>query len=147
MLSLLEVKCPHCQMRGQISVPPMGALVFGPCPQCGELLLVFCGRVLQMDKDIMMNGSDDEKHGHLMDVLTEFLDGRVRQMLDNSPDLSEEIRKQVGGIADAGLPSAFQPETCADIGQHEVDQFVNVDLKLLDNNDYFRSIFGPRDGQ
>ena len=148
MLSLVEVKCPHCQMRGQIMVPPLGALVLGPCPQCHELLVVFCGRVLPLDKDIMMDGTDDEKHAHLMEVLTQFLGERVYQLLENSPELSEEIRKQVGATEDSASTAmamaeeASQPIEVQTISQHEVEQFLNVDLKLLDDKDYFNSVFG-----
>jgi hypothetical protein len=124
-------------MRGQIMVPPLGALVLGPCPQCHELLVVFCGRVLPIDKDVMMDGSDDERHTHLMEVLGGFLDERVRQLLENSPELADEIRKQLGETI-----AAKEPSEAADISQHEVDHFVNVDLKLLDDSDYFRTVFG-----
>ena len=146
MLSLVEVKCPHCQMRGQVMVPPFGALVLGPCPQCHELLVVFCGQVLPLDKEIMMNAGDGEKHMHLMEVLTTFLSDRVQQLLENSPELSDEIRKQVGDPSDTALPEPIQPDFDIGIGQHEFDQFVNVDLKLLDDKDYFKAIFGPSNG-
>lgn len=148
MLSLVEVKCPHCQMRGQVMVPPMGALVLGPCPQCHELLVVFCGRVLPLDKEVMMYGDNGEKHAHLMDVLTAFLDERVQQLLENSPELSDEIRKQVGQVSDTELPAQHEevpeigPAPQLGIGQHELEQFVNVDLKLLDDKEYFKAVFG-----
>lgn len=149
MLSLVEVKCPHCQMRGQVMVPPMGALVLGPCPQCRELLVVFCGRVLPLDKEVMIYGDDGQKHAHLMDVLTAFLDERVQQLLDNSPELSDEIRKQVEQVSDTTLPDPLEPKVDAapsasslGIDQHELEQFVNVDLKLLDDKEYFNAVFG-----
>lgn len=150
MLSLLEVKCPHCQMRGQVMVPPTGALVLGPCPQCFELLVVFCGRVLPLEKDVMMYGDNNEKHAHLMEVLTAFLDERVQQLLENSPELSDEIRKQVSEVRGNTAPDAPDAEPPApaanDIGQHELDQFVNVDLKLLDDKEYFKAVFGQSKG-
>ena len=73
MLSLIEVQCPHCGARGQIMMPPVGAIIIGPCPQCNELVVVFCGHVLPLEKEIMETGEVEERREHLLHVLTDFL--------------------------------------------------------------------------
>src|SRR5690606_37313376 len=115
-----------------------------------ELLVVFCGRVLPLEKEVMIYGDDSQKHAHLMEVLTAFLDERVQQLLDNSPDLSEEIRKQIDRVSDPDVPDSTVHEivdthapATPEIDEHEFERFVNVDLKQLDVKDYFNAVFGP----
>lgn len=152
MLSLIEVTCPHCGARGQIMMPPLGSIIVGPCPQCEELVVVFCGRVLPLEKEVMTEGSLDEKHQHLMAVLVEFLEDRVEGLLrdvDKKGGFTGAHRfaeDQAEPAAESDQPSqepAAQPEDHADpsISDSEFDHFKQVDLKLLDNPAYFKSIF------
>lgn len=143
MLSLIEVQCPHCSARGQIMVPPLGAIIIGPCPQCQELVAVFCGQVLALDKEIMTGGDFDEKRDHLLEVLTEFLKDRLTRLL------SEEQPAEEGGEAAAPkdlerLIEESHTEPSGLITQVEFERFTQVDLKLLDNDAYFRSVFDKK---
>ena len=83
MQSLIEVQCPHCGARGQIVVPPVGAIIIGPCPQCSELVVVFCGYILALDKETMESGTTDDRREHLLGVLTEFLQDRITRLLSD----------------------------------------------------------------
>lgn len=150
MLSLIEVTCPHCGAHGQIMLPPLGAIIVGPCPQCQGLVVVFCGQVLPLDKEVMVSGSADEKREHLMGVLTEFLDDRVTQLVDGAEDLGEKLTSHDfdDSLAEAAnqqtpSPEAETPakESGQEISDSEMAQFKEVDLKLLDNPQYFKSIF------
>jgi len=106
---------------------------------------VFCGQVLPLEKDIVMNGSPREKHEHLMSVLTEFLEERVADLVrQTTPDAdaegeSESWESSEEEVADGEADEGPDKET---ISQPEIDQFVKVDLNLLDNKDYFRAVFG-----
>jgi hypothetical protein len=145
MLSLVEVKCPHCGAKGQIVMPPLGAIIIGPCPKCEELLIVFCGQVLPLDKEIVMHGSPRDKHEHLMGVLTDFLEERVADLVrQTTPDADDESDWSPSvDDPELGLDGSEHPATAEeDISQKEVEQFVNVDLNLIDNRDYFRAVFG-----
>lgn len=149
MLTLIEVKCPHCGARGQIMLPPLSAIIIGPCPQCEGLVVVFCGQVLPLMKDIMENGTFQAKHDHLMAVLTQFVQERVMQLLQNVAE-SQEAETAGGSEQELGLQKiedgAIAPERAKDsfsqIAQAEVDQFVKVDLKFIDDKDYFEEVFG-----
>lgn len=170
MMSLIEVKCPHCGTRGQIMLPPLGALVIGPCPECHEMVVVFCGRALALDRQTMTEGTQTERAEHLLGVLTTFLEKRVEQLLEQADEPSEASEDARGPHAEPvartpndedllddedDLPfpvldheapapvSREEPRLTAmnRISQEEVDDFVHVDLKLLDNPDYFRAIF------
>lgn len=149
MLSLIDVKCPHCGALGQILLPGVGTIIVGPCPECSELVMVFCGRVLPLDKATVEKGTREEKRMHLMAVLTKFMEGRVTKLVKNlderegveiDTDFETELAFEEA-IADSA-PLAAPEDGSPLIDQEEVDEFVNIDLKLLDNNDYFKKIFG-----
>ena len=128
-------------------VPPVGAIIIGPCPQCSELVVVFCGHVLALDKETMEDGSTDDRREHLLGVLTDFLQDRIARLLSDDVELLEgEPGEEVSEMGDAygsGNPS-FDENRQAEknpISQTEFERFTDVDLKLLDNKAYFKSVF------
>lgn len=133
MLTLIEVQCPHCGARGQIMVPPVGAIIIGPCPQCNELVVVFCGHVLALDKETMENGTTENRRDHLLEVLTEYLQDKIAKLIGDP----EEIELDQGDIEELGAPQKLEDI----ISQVELERFTDVDLRLLDNKAYFNSIF------
>ena len=153
MLSMVEVKCPHCGVRGQIMLPPLGAIIVGPCPNCDELVVVFCGRVLALNKDIMVNGSNEEKHEHLKSVLVEFIDDRIGKVVqqltpeiteglhDYTPENDEYPAGEVTGPEHHALADPVLDEAPANISDVELDKFLQFDLPRIDNKDYFHAIF------
>lgn len=146
MLSLIEVQCPHCGARGQIMVPPVGAIIIGPCPQCNELVVVFCGHVLPLDKDTMESGSLDERREHLLGVLTEFLQERLSTLLTDGQSPIEGVVSDNFQLPEEGADEDLSGQADSDpergpISQSELERFTDVDLKLLDNKAYFRSVF------
>ena len=146
MLSLIEVQCPHCGARGQIMVPPVGAIIIGPCPQCNELVVVFCGHVLPLDKETMENGTTEDRRDHLLQVLTEFLQERIVKLLSDDLEFEEgEFRDpaslESGSQAEAASSGEADEPQANPISQTEFERFTDVDLKLLDNKAYFKSVF------
>ena len=141
MLSLVEVKCPHCGAQGQIILPPLGAIVIGPCPECDEMVVVFCGRAMPLDKDTMTTGNAEEKQNHLMDVLTAFLDDRTKRLFDDASDRDDPNEDERAGSTPLGkiIPHEDTPKEL--ISEAELDSFRSVDLRLIDNEDYFKAIF------
>ena len=131
-------------------MPPLGALIVGPCPECQELVVVFGGRVLPLDKEIMLEAPFDEKREHLMAVLTSFLEERVVHLLKEATSAPEPDDAEPAPEAD--MPAHEQapddamngecPAKKGAISTREMNDFVRVDLKLLDNTDYFKAVFG-----
>jgi len=146
MLSLIEVTCPHCGAKGQIMLPPVGAIVVGPCPECKGLVVVFCGQVLPLDNDVMFKGSSEEQRDHLMSVLTPFIQDRVDELEAEEAQAHEAASTKDAGEAEPvsrGEPAAApQAVGRSGITEDEVETFVGLELKLLDNGDYFKAIFG-----
>ena len=145
MLSLIEVQCPHCGARGQIMLPPVGAIIIGPCPQCNELVVVFCGHVLPLEKQIMENAPIEERREHLLKVLTDFLRERIERLMTVEAEESGEEYSDDEGDADqtasAQDADTAQKERRVPISESELERFAKIDLKLLDNKAYFRSVF------
>ena len=147
MLSLIEVQCPHCDATGQIMMPPVDAILMGPCPQCGKLAVLFCGHVLALDNKTMANGSTEDRCEHLLAVLMEFLrDCISRPLSDDVEPLQGEPDEEAAETDDGharGIP-LFDENPQAEkkpISQTEFEIFRNVDLKLLDSKAYFKSVF------
>jgi len=135
MLSIAEVQCPHCGARGRLLLPSHGAILIGPCPQCQEMVAVFCGTGLPLEKEIMVDGSKEEKHAHLMEVLTSFLDRSIAQTLEQS-----EEGAQFEELTDDAVEDEIE-EVDAGISDDELDQFRNVSLNMLDDKEYFEKVF------
>jgi len=151
MISLIEVICPHCGARGQITLPPVGAIVIGPCPQCEELVVVFCGKVLALDKDAMVYGSADQKREHLMTVLTSFLEEKLSQISFDTPNEDPDLVPEPQNEAELGMEAEEEPRRPVmapapspqpTISTVDMEHFVNEELALLDNKDYFKAVFG-----
>lgn len=148
MLSLINVTCPHCGAQGQIIMPPMDAIIVGPCPECQEMVLVFCGKALPLDKDIIRDGSTNAKKQHLMDVISGFIRARAGHSDVGEDEFDpESFPDSRQNDAQHGLHQA-RPQASRIMALHtpitpqEVDQFVNQELHRIDNGEYFKSIFG-----
>lgn len=134
----ISLTCPHCGAQGHVDVPVAATVLIGPCPYCGGLVAVFGGVGLGLNKAIMLHGTSTEKRRHLHEVLGGSLDQRIGQVVQelettglgqhtHAPKLGQEH-------ADAAAPAA--PITAA-----EITDFVQNELLLIDNPDYFRAIF------
>lgn len=164
MLSLIEIKCPHCGAHGQVMLPPVGAIIVGPCPECHNMVVIFAGKALALDNDIIMNGNATARRDHIMQVLVAFLEERISKLVaaDDRPG-GEAPAGPTGsemeqGGREAGVESRLEPpamhteedapkinpfgnRTTAPISRSEVDSFVNVELQLIDDKDYFKAVF------
>lgn len=149
MLSLIEVTCPHCSAQGQIMLPPLGAIIVGPCPECQGMVAVFCGRVLPLDKEVMSSSDPDIKRAHLNEILGNFLHDRVDRLFGADDPEEEMSYEQLDGTEDEsaaahtvlGKIDPYGNEHDAPISPEELESFKNVDLRLIDNPDYFKAIF------
>jgi hypothetical protein len=127
-------------------MPPVGAIIIGPCPQCEELVVVFCGHVLPLDKELMETGEIEERREHLLHVLTEFLQDRIGKLMTEESEAESESYAEAEPDGDTALESAPAGEARggeerSPISDSELERFASIDLKLLDNKAYFKSVF------
>ena len=136
-------------------LPPLGSIIVGPCPECKGMVVVFCGRVLALDKDVMVDGTREEKQKHLLEVLGVFLNQRVEKLFDEQeqdggadivnnemhPEHNENEEPQPQPEPQHEHPRA-PGKAEVHISEQEFDNFCRVDLEMIDNPDYFKAIFG-----
>lgn len=155
MLTMIEVKCPHCGAQGQIMLPPLGSIIVGPCPECEGMVCIFSGRVLPLDTKVMTEADSETRKEHLYRVLNGFLRDRLDKLFGakEAPHPTEPIEDQPDLLAgDDGLDfegarlqesaiNPFENIQEAPITVEEIQSFCNVELKLIDNPEYFKAVF------
>lgn len=133
-------------------LPPVGAIIVGPCPECKGLVVVFCGQVLALNKEVMFKGSIEEQKDHLMDVLTRFLQERITELVNEEAqtqqqqpvpiESKEADPENVEPVHPTKQTESATEPSPSGISNEDVEAFVNMELKLIDNSDYFKAIFG-----
>jgi len=110
-----------------------------PCPVCHELVILFQGKAVALSRTIIERGSRAERVGHLAEIINRFIEAGVFPT-----GHLEALQDAADTFAIAGEEDA--PEDAASPGvpitEDEVERFVKVDLRHLDNADYFRKHFG-----
>ncbi|MBI1321371.1 MAG: hypothetical protein GC168_20805 [Candidatus Hydrogenedens sp.] len=146
MLSLIDVKCPHCHAQGRIVTPPPGSIIVGPCPECSEMVAVFGGRVLPLDKGLMQHGTTEEKKRHLMEVLGVFIEERIERLLNQPPaEPAEDKQPEAAHEEPAAPPGGLELagfDMKPNISDQEFRAFLSGEMDLLDNPKAFKAIFG-----
>ncbi len=142
MFPVIEVQCPHCQATGQIMTPPLGSIIVGPCPRCNEMVLLFDGEIMPLDRNIITGGTSEEKKQHLLEAIVDMAAGRIDELLEtgelgskNRPKKQPEEPK-----ADRLEPSVRDREA-PHISREDVRDFKNIDLHLIDSKAYFDKVF------
>ena len=119
---------------------PKDVVVVAPCPACQELCVLFRGKVLPLDRKVIEQGSFEERRAHLAGIIAEFLDPSVFSIFEAESSQPEPTR--------APKPPRLQPntpkpdESVNPITEEEMDRFVRLELKCLDNPEYFKRHFG-----
>ena len=138
MLSLVEIECPHCEAKGQVLLPPLGTIIFGPCPSCNEIVALFAGSVIPLDKKVMTYGTSAEKREHLLEQLDEMLHEQLDQMFsDGFSDGEEQAQGSNKEISPSIVKGIASP-----ISDQEAQDFCSIDLNLIDRKGFFDRIFG-----
>jgi len=121
--------------------PPPGSIIVGPCPECSEMVAVFGGQVLALDKEMMLHGSLEDRKRHLLEVLGVFLEARVDRLLSQA---EAEAQPSDGETEEPDTPGLALPQEprVRPISDSELQHFITDEMKLLDNSDAFRAIFG-----
>lgn len=157
------VSCPHCgSQRIVIAKVPKDVVVVQPCPVCHEFVVLFRRKVIALNRAILEKGTFDERKAHIAEIIAEFLepdlfasesgeeaaspfDGLFRQMAEAEDGAPGDAGDEAAGEADeAAEDGAFDDdeEDEEGISEEEVDRFVRVELKKLDDPRYFRKHFG-----
>lgn len=130
-------------------LPPQSAMVIGPCPMCSDYVAVFCGFALPLEREIFTTGSAQQKRDHLMEVIVDFLKGRVQEAIKDDNGAPDELPEMMSELEDSLQESSeeIRPDDREILGaepvisEDELEHFRKNELNLIDNKDYFRAIF------
>lgn len=137
---MIKITCPHCGATGSITPPPKEFIIIAPCPQCGELVVLFREQVVAVNREILEQGTFEQKKQHVSEIITTFLEavGSLPPALfseDGSISPIPEFEEK----ADLQLSVDERPDN---ITKEEIKDFINIDLKLIDKREYFERAFG-----
>ena len=145
-----SITCPHCgNQRLLTSKVPKDVVVVLPCPSCHEWVVLFRSKVIALSREVIINGSFEEKKEHIAEVIAEFLEPGML------PSSAEELEAMTNQFGQARHPGQDENELEDDdggdtdeegerpISQREFDNFVKLQLKRIDDPIYFRKHFGP----
>lgn len=135
-----RVSCPHCNAHHSVhSNVPQNAVVVVQCPDCSEWAVCFQNKICALDRKILEDGTSRERKLHLAKIIAEFLDPMLSKIgllgLGGDEETVEGVTISADGDTDDDEDS--QP-----ISDKELRDFVQFDLKRLDNYDYFRKNLG-----
>jgi len=132
------VVCPHCKSHRILAVrPPKDVVVVMPCPACHELVVLFRSKVIALNRRILEQGAREQIIAHIADVIGAFLDAGVL------PGLGEHGGAQAPstGAEPTQAEGADAQGDNAPISQEEMERFVRIELKCIDNPSYFKRHF------
>lgn len=144
MLPVIEVQCPFCKAKGQIMTPPLGSIIVGPCPRCKETVLLFDGTVMALDKDIINSGTPEEKKQHLLETIIDVVAEKVEELVENEGlglDSESGSEEGFGYIEDERIVPSIRNSNAPRISPEDVQDFINIDLNLINSKKYFDRIF------
>lgn len=131
------VVCPHCKTHRLVtSKVPRDVVVVVPCPVCHEFSVLFRKKVIPLNRRIIEHGTFEERKDHLAHVIAEFLETGMFTLGEEHADESMPAANESAERGAAAQDSADA------ISEEEIDKFVKIDLKCIDNPAYFRRHFG-----
>jgi predicted RNA-binding Zn-ribbon protein involved in translation (DUF1610 family) len=133
------VSCPHCGHRRIATLKASrDVVVILPCPACQELVVLFRHKAIALSREVIENGSFDERKNHIAEIVAEFLEPGVL------PNLTLGAGRPERGPGEDDAPDGadLADEEENPISDTEFQRFVRVDLERIDESTYFRRHFG-----
>ena len=125
------VACPHCGTKRIVARVPKDWVAILKCPNCNELVVLFRGKVIGVDRDTLEHGSFEDRKSHIAEVIAEFLEpGMFGLESDEKDPASHEPEELVVEARDS------RP-----ISKREMDRFIRFDLQRIDEETYFKRHF------
>jgi len=118
---------------------PKDVVVVVPCPKCHELVVLFRKRVIPLSRRIIEQGTFEERKTHLATVIAEFLEAGML------PTDSTHCSTDLESFLETGSTDELDPfdldGPTSEISDQEMEKFVRIDLKCIDNEAYFNRHF------
>jgi len=108
------------------------------------MVLLYDGTVMPLDKEIITEGTAEEKKHHLLEAIVEMVAVKVDELIESGGIESEAgFRGRRRGSSSKRkriLPSVTN-RNAAPISREDIRDFINIDLHLIDSKDYFDKMF------
>lgn len=127
------VACPHCGTKRIVARVPKDWVAILKCPNCNELVVLFRGKVIGVDRDTLEHGSFEDRKSHIAEVIAEFLEPGMFGSDSNESEPAEQENDDLVVEAEA---TSTRP-----ISKREMDRFVRFDLQRIDEETYFKRHF------
>lgn len=138
---MATVVCPHCKtQRIPTGRVPRDVVVVMPCPACHELSILFRDRVIPISRKIIEQGSKKERIEHLAHIIEAFLEAGILPFPSEN-DSESSPRPHMHRPRRPSIRSFQEEDGPEPISDEEFEQFVQIDLKGLDDPEYFRKHF------
>jgi hypothetical protein len=155
------MKCPKCDSVYTLLIEELNVMVLFKCSDCGQNSLYIAGNVIALDDDMIDEGLEDEKKRHIIETLQVFaceFAGNVLKNVNRVINVNVDV-----GMGEGGHDDMLQPEGEAEqmkelpavrmyptvrwqdapnIESGEIQDFVRIDLNLIDDKSYFEKVFG-----
>jgi hypothetical protein len=133
-----RVVCPHCRSgRLAESVIPKDVVIVKQCPACGELVVMFRRKVLALDRKILERGTSHERKMHIAGIIAEFLEPGLLKFAAAAADFEPDEDEMDADDAIVDGAPAKRP-----ISEDELRDFARVQLRQIDNREYFKRHLG-----
>ena len=142
------VSCPHCgKTRIATAKAPRDVVVMMPCPECHELVALFRGKVIGINRDILENGSKEDRKNHIAELIEEFLPPELLsgEFDWSMPSGASFTPNKPRRRPRRKLPEFLQGSDCEDlenISDEEYERFLKFELDRIDEPRYFKKYFG-----
>ncbi len=129
------VACPHCGTKRIVARVPKDWVAILKCPNCNELVVLFRGKVIGVDRDTLEHGSFEDRKSHIAEVITEFLEpGMFGLDSDEKEPASRDGEELV-------VEAEVDASDSRPISKREMDRFIRFDLQRIDEETYFKRHF------
>lgn len=139
------VVCPHCNSHRIVTQEvPKEVVVVMQCPSCNELVVLFRQKVIALDRNVLEQGTQEDRKAHLASVIAEFLDPSLFKFTKEGSDNSAQFDFSTELPAVEETPKPASPKKAkwsTPISDREYERFTRFQLKRLDNPEYFRRHF------
>ena len=126
--------CPHCKSRRIVAARTRGnVVVVMPCPACQELVVFFRRKVIALDRKKLEQGTRQERKMHIASIIAEFIEPGMLKLEIPQSFISEEEPDE-----DEDFLVAEEELDVPPISDREMREFTRVQLRRLDNPEYFK---------
>jgi len=160
MLSFINMKCSACESVYTLLIEQLNIVLLFKCYECGQHNVYVAGNILELDQQIMTEGTDAQKRKHIVNTVqcfagkfAENVFGHIDRMVNVNVDIEmvESRRRRrkrmtekpqpAKEIASARPVPSIKQMDAPEISADEVKDFVKIDLNLIDKKHYFDKFF------